>query len=131
VFHAAKVRQVHGGNRRPEASLPAKEGTMRQVQIIPENGFRLYGAMVAKEVELAHKRKGTFRRSAPKEKDKAKWRHSSYSGWIRIARGMGEVVMIEVQSKKEGSEWQLLHAILGFIDRHFASSVRSIHIQYR
>lgn len=104
---------------------------MRQVQIIPEGGFRLYGAMVAKEAELAHRNKGTFRRSAAKVKNKARWSHSSYSGWVRIARGMGEVVMIEVQSKKEGTEWQLLHAILGFVDRHFAPNVRSIHIQYR
>jgi hypothetical protein len=104
---------------------------MRQVQIIPDNGFRLYGAMVAKEADLARNNRGTFRRSASKEKDKAKWSHSSYSGWIRLQRGMGEVVMMEVHSKKEGTEWQLLHAILGFIDRHFANSVKSIHIQYR
>lgn len=35
---------------------------------------------------------------------------------------MGEVVMIEVHSKKEGSEWQLLQAILGFVDPHFAET---------
>ncbi|HEY6306655.1 MAG TPA: hypothetical protein VI488_09400 [Candidatus Angelobacter sp.] len=103
---------------------------MRRVQIIPENEFRLYGAMVAKEIELAHKHKGTFRRAAAKERNKAKWSHSSYSGWIRIVRCMGEVVMIEVHSKKDGTEWQLLQAILGFIDRHFAQNVRSVHIQY-
>lgn len=67
-------------------------------------------------------RKGTFRPSGPKQKNAANWRHSSYPGWIRFARGMGEVVMIEVHSKKEGSEWQLLQAILGFVDPHFAET---------
>lgn len=103
---------------------------MRQVQIIPNNGFRLYGALVAKEVDLAKRKRGTFHRSAAKEKNRTKWSHSNYPGWIRIARGMGEVVMIEVHSKKEGAEWQLLQAILGFVDRHFSDKIRTIVIHY-
>src|SRR5215470_13385753 len=95
-------------------------GRMRQLQIIPTNGFRLYGAMVAKEVELAHKNRGTFRRTGRKEKNRAKWSHSSYPGWIKLARAMGEVLTIEVHSKKNETEWQLLQAILGFTDRHFS-----------
>ena len=43
---------------------------------------------------------------------------------------MGEVVGIEVHPKKDIAEWQLLQAILGFIDRHFADEVRAINIQY-
>jgi hypothetical protein len=103
---------------------------MRQVQVVPDSGFRLYGAIVAKEVELARKNRGTFHRSAAKEKNKAKWSHSNYPGWIRIARGMGEVVLIEIRSKKAGSEWQLMQAILGFLDRHFAEEIRTILIHY-
>ena len=103
---------------------------MRQLQIIPSNGFRLYGALVAKEVDLARRKRGTFRRSGTKQKNKTRWSHSSYSGWINIERGMGEVVMIEVHSKN-GADWQLLHAILGFADRHFSKTIRSIHIQYQ
>src|ERR1700730_7793412 len=103
---------------------------MRQVQIVPNNEFRLYGAMVAKEIELAHKNRGTFRRSAAKEHNRAKWSHSSYPGWINIARGMGEVVIVEVHSKKDGAEWQLLQAILGFVDRHFSEKIRTILIHY-
>lgn len=103
---------------------------MRQVQVVPNGGFRLYGAIVAKEVELAKKNRGTFHRSAAKEKDKAKWSHSNYPGWIRIARGMGEVVLIEVRSKKPGVEWQLMQAILGFLDRHFSDNIGTILIHY-
>jgi hypothetical protein len=103
---------------------------VRQVQIIPNDGFHLYGALVAKEVELAKKNRGTFRRSAAKERNRAKWSHASYPGWIKIAHGMGEVVMIEVHSKKAGADWQLLQAILGFLDRHFADKIRAMHIHY-
>ncbi len=103
---------------------------MRQVQVIPEAGFRLYRAMAAREVELSRKDQGTFRRSAPKEKNRAKWTHIRYPGWIKLRRGMGEEVQIEVRSRRKGSEWQLLQAILGFVDRHFGNKIRAIHIQY-
>lgn len=85
--------------------------------------------MVAKELELARKNKGTFRRSAPKQKNRAKWTHTKYQGWIRLTRGTGEVVEIEVRTKK-GAEWQLLRAVLGFIDRHFGPKVGAINIRY-
>jgi len=103
---------------------------MRKVQIIPEDNFRLYGAIVAKELELAKKKRGTFHRSGAKAKDKAKWNHSNYAGWVNIERGMGEVVLIEVHSKKGGTEWQLLHAFLGFMDRHFSDKIRTVQIHY-
>ena len=103
---------------------------MRQVEVIPEDEFRLFGALVAKEVELRRKNKGTFRRSGRKEKDRAKWTHSNYPGWIKLARRKGEVVEIEIRPKKGHPEWQLLHAILGFVDRHFGQQIRAINIQY-
>ncbi|HEY6769661.1 MAG TPA: hypothetical protein VI386_33385 [Candidatus Sulfotelmatobacter sp.] len=103
---------------------------MRLVQIVPDGGFRLYGALVAKEIELAKKNRGTFRRTAAKEKNRAKWTHASHPGWIKIAHGMGEIVLIEVRSKKDGAEWQLLQAMLGFLDRHFSDKIRTVHIHY-
>lgn len=103
---------------------------MRQVQIVPKDGFRLYGALVAKEIELAKKHRGTFHRAGAKEHNRTKWTHASLPGWINIARGMGEVVMLEIHSKKEGTEWQLLRAILGFLDRHFSGEVQTILIHY-
>jgi hypothetical protein len=85
--------------------------------------------MVAKEIELSRKNKGTFRRSAPRQKNRAKWAHTRFPGWLRLRRGMGEVVEIDVRAKK-GGEWQLLTAILGFVDRHFGPKVRAVNIQY-
>jgi len=100
---------------------------MRQVHVISEEGFRLYSALVRKEADLKSRGLGTWRRSGKKVRDRAKWTHSRYPGWVKIARGMGEVVQIEVHSEVE---WQLLDAILGFLDRHFAEEIRSIHIYY-
>lgn len=103
---------------------------MRQIQIIPIDEFHLYGALVAKEIELAKKKKGTLHRKGAKERNRAKWTHASYPGWIKIARGMGEVVMIKLSSKKAGTEWQLLQSLLGFLDRHFADKIKTIIIHY-
>ena len=104
---------------------------MRLIQIVPKKKFNLYGALVAKELELRSKDKGTFRRSGPKQKTFAKWNHKNYYGWLWLQRGLGGVVNVELQSKtSDNDEWQLLHAFLGFVDRHFAAKVQSIHIQY-
>lgn len=100
---------------------------MRRVQIIPDGDCRLYSALVRKEAELKRRGLGTWRRSGKKVRDRARWVHSRYPGWIKIARGMGEVVQIEVHSEVE---WQLLDSILGFLDRHFSGEIGSVHIFY-
>ena len=102
---------------------------MRRVQVIPRPGFRLYDALVAEEARLARKQKGTFRRRGPKRKNSAQWSHLRFPGRLRLRRGGDEVVEIRLKSKK-GEEWQLVGAILGFVDRHFAAKVRAINIQY-
>lgn len=61
---------------------------MRRLWLIPNQNARLYGAIIAKEVALARKHQGTFHRSAPKAKNRAKWSHSKYQGWVNIERGM-------------------------------------------
>jgi hypothetical protein len=107
------------------------EEKVRLIQIIPKRGYRLYGAIVQKEVDLHHKGKGTFYRSAAKEKDVAKWSHKSYKGWIWIKRGLSEVVVAELQTLSSAEdEWQLFHAFMGFMDRHFADKINAINIQY-
>ena len=104
---------------------------MRLIQIIPRDGYRLYGALVKKEIELHKKHKGTFYRSGAKTHNGAKWSHKSYGGWIWLERSLGEVVIAELRSKASNSdEWQLFHAFLGFLDRHFAEQIKAINIQY-
>ncbi len=104
---------------------------MRLIQIVPKKQFNLYGALVAKELELRRRNQGTFRQIGDKQKNYAKWNHKNYYGWLWLQKGLGGVVNVELQSRTEDdSEWQLLHAFLGFVDRHFADKVQSIHIQY-
>jgi len=102
---------------------------MRRVQVFPRSTFSLFGAMVAKEAALARKQRGTFRRRGRTGKRRAEWRHLRFRGSVRLRRAAGEMLEMSVRGKK-GEEWQLLRAILGFIDRHFAPRVRAIHIQY-
>ena len=102
---------------------------MRRVQVIPRGAYRLFAALVAEEARLARKGKGTFRRRGRTGKHRARWVHTRFAGRLELKRGEGEVVEIKVKSKP-GVEWQLLGAILGFIDRHFAPRVRAIDIQY-
>jgi len=102
---------------------------MRRVQVIPRGNYRLFDALVAEEARLARKEKGTFRRRGRKSKQRAQWVHTRFAGRLDLKREGGEVVEVKVRSKP-GVEWQLLRAILGFIDRHFAAKVRAIHIQY-
>jgi hypothetical protein len=104
---------------------------MRVIQIIPRKQCRLYGMLVQKEIELAKRNVGTFRRSGRKQKNVAKWDHKNFQGWIWLERGLGEVVLAELDSKSSNDdEWQLLHAFLGFVDRHFGDKIAAINIQY-
>ena len=102
---------------------------MRQLQVIPKSRYPLFSALLKKESELRRRKTGTFR-SQSKKKGRAKWIHSRYPGWIYLTQGMGEVVGLEVHPKKDVAEWELLKAILGFLDRHFADEIRAINIQY-
>lgn len=102
---------------------------MRRVQVIPRGAYRLYAALTAKEAELSRKNRGTFRRRGPKRKNSARWFHIRFPGRLRLKRGRDEVVEIDVRAKRE-TEWQLVGAILGFVDRHFGPKVRAINIRY-
>jgi len=91
---------------------------MRQLQIIPQEDFNLYGALVGREVELH--RKG-----------RAKWAHQKHPGWVKLARGMGGVVLAEIRTKADpDQEWQLFQAFLGFLDRNFRENLAAINIQF-
>jgi len=102
------------------------------IQIVPRTEFRLFGGMVKKEIELNRKGQGTFFRSGPKARNKAKWSHVKYKGWINLQRGTGEVVTAEVRSLSHaGDDWQLLQAFVGWLDRHFGDRILSLNVQYQ
>jgi len=104
---------------------------MKQLQIIPRDSFNLYGALVKRVVELQRRKQGTFYRSGGKQKDQAKWAHKGYNGWVRLARGMGDVVLAEIRTKADPQdEWLLFHAFLGFLDRNFREHIAAVNIQF-
>jgi hypothetical protein len=103
----------------------------QRIQIVPMIGFRLFGSLVKKEIDLGRKNQGTFFRSGRKAKDKTRWSHKSYAGWLNIERTAGEIVAIEVNTRgKEAADWQLLHAFVGSVARHFADQVEAMHIHF-
>ncbi|UCH33945.1 MAG: hypothetical protein JSV65_15500 [Armatimonadota bacterium] len=104
---------------------------MKRLQVIPEEGFNLYGALTKREVEHRRRARGTFYRSGAKKKDQATWAHDRYVGRIKLQRGMGEIVLAEVRTKADPEqESRLLGALLGFLDRHFREHVAAINIQF-
>jgi hypothetical protein len=105
---------------------------IRLIQVIPSTDSRLFGQMVKKESELSRRGQGTFFRAGRKQRNQAKWSHVRYKGWIKLQRGEGEVVVAEIRSLSKGDDaWQLFHAFLGWLDRHFGKQIMAINIQYR
>ena len=100
-----------------------------RVQLVPEPGFHLFAALTKREIEIAKSGRGTFYRRGRKTRDRRKWAHKSYGGWIRLERSAGEVVVAEVHESKGSDSWQLLQAFVGFAVRHCADHIESIHIQ--
>jgi len=104
---------------------------MKRLQIIPHEGSNLYGALIKREVEHRRRARGTFSRSGAKKKDQATWAHDRYVGRIKLARGMGEIVLAQVRTKADPEqESRLLGAFLGFLDRHFREQMEAINIQF-
>jgi hypothetical protein len=105
--------------------------TMRvvQIQIVPRDAMRLYGAMVKKEAEIRKNKRGTFFRARGKGRNRTTWKHLKYRGQINLGRGPAEAVAVEVRSPE--GEGQILKAFLDWLDRHFSASIQSINIRYQ
>jgi hypothetical protein len=87
--------------------------------------------MIENEVQQAKKRTGTFHRTGPKQKDRTKWVHSRHKGWVKLRRGVAGLVMAEIRTlKKDGEDWRLLRAFMGYLDRLFGNHIVAINIQY-
>jgi hypothetical protein len=100
---------------------------MKLVQIIPlsEDKPTLKALLKEKERELRG-RGTTFKRQR-----EGRWVHARYSGWINWDLARGGIIVAEVQSKRAETEWQLLQAFIGYVDRHIGEYVQSINIIYR
>jgi hypothetical protein len=102
---------------------------MITLTLTPQLGEDIYSLLTQKEKSL---RGGntTFSRAGPKRRDREKWVHATYKGWIQFQRCLGGVVVAQVQSRDPDAIWQLLSAFVGYTERHFRGKVSSLHIQY-
>jgi hypothetical protein len=115
-----------GGWNSNSSHIP-KGAIMKTVEVIPrvENGTKL--KTLLRETER-HLRSGgtTFRRQR-----EGKWKHVKYPGWIKWDETLGGLIVAEVHPQKGESDWQLLQAFIGYLDRHLGSHIESVSIHYR
>jgi hypothetical protein len=104
---------------------------MKIVQIVPREKTRLYGALVKKQATIASRGQGAFYRAGAKARNSAKWKHTKYKGWVNLERGLSEVVTAEVRTIDADQEWQMLSALVGFVERHFGKEIITITIHSR
>jgi hypothetical protein len=100
---------------------------MKILQVVPKSGNAKKLKALLKNKELSLRGKGTtFYRDR-----EGRWKHERYAGWINWDEANGGLLIAEVQTKKEGAEWQLLQAFIGYLDRHLGDYIESISIYYR
>ena|ERR1051325_6565659 len=100
---------------------------MKILQIVPKAESLSKLKTLLKKKELSLRGKGT---TFYRERE-GRWKHVNYAGWINWDQGLGGILVAEVNTKKEGSEWQLLQAFIGYLDRHLGENIESISIHYR
>lgn len=60
-----------------------------------------------------------------------KWKHVNYTGVIKFAPAPGGILVVELRTKRQDHEWQLLQSFIGYLDRHLGDFIESISIAYR
>src|SRR2546430_406299 len=100
---------------------------MKILQVVPRAGSKssLKQLLKAKERSLRGS-STTFLRSG-----EGRWTHKTYPGWINWGEAAGGILVAEIRTRKEESEWQLLHAFIGYLDRHLGKHIESVSIIYR
>lgn len=100
---------------------------MKIVQVVPkaDTPAKLKSMLKKKELSLRGGSTTFFRQK------EGRWKHVKYSGWINWDEAPGGILVAEIQSRKEGSDWQLLQSFVGYLDRHFGEYIESISIYYR
>ena len=99
---------------------------MKVLEVVPRRDSKkgLKTLLNEKERELRGSRTTFYRHRA------GRWRHKAYSGWIKWDQSMGGALVAEIQGR-EGMEWQLMQAFVGYLDRHLGDHIESITIRYR
>ena len=100
---------------------------MKIVQVVPRAGESSSLKSQLKKVELSLRGTAT---TFVRERE-GRWVHKKHAGWINWDGTAGGILIAEIRTKKEGTEWQLLQAFVGYLDRHLGENVESISIFYR
>lgn len=100
---------------------------MKILQVVPKRGAKtkLKTLLNEKERELRGGRTTFVRQRA------GRWRHKTYYGWVKWEEAGGGVIVAEIRSKVPQTEWQLVQAFVGYLDRHLGRSIETITITYR
>ena len=100
---------------------------MKVVTVAPRRlGKPNLGALLEQTERRLRGSSTTFQRS----KVRRRWRHVKYPGWITWEVASAGILSVQVLSKQPDSEWQLLQAFVGYLNRHLASQIDSISIHY-
>jgi hypothetical protein len=100
---------------------------MKTVQVVPKTGIETKLKTLLKETER-QLRGGT---TAFRRQREGRWKHVKYPGWIKWDEALGGFLVAEVHPAKGESDWQLLQAFIGYLDRHLGEYLESIAIHYR
>jgi hypothetical protein len=102
---------------------------MIRLTITPRRERDIYSLLTQQE-RMLRGTNTTFSRSGPKRKDRDKWKHARFKGWIQFQRCLGGVLVAEVKSRDAEGTWALLTAFIGYVDRHFRANVANVSIHY-
>ena len=100
---------------------------MEILQVVPKPGTKAKLKPLLKNTERQLRGSHTtFRRMR-----EGRWKHVKYPGWIQWAEAPGNLLVAEIQTKVKDHEWQLLHAFIGYLDRHLGEEIEAISVYYR
>lgn len=60
-----------------------------------------------------------------------RWKHVNYTGQVRFAPAPGGILVVELRTRRQEHEWQLLQSFIGYLDRHLGEHIESVTISYR
>jgi hypothetical protein len=99
---------------------------MKVVSVVPVANDKPTLAALLTETERRLRGKGTtFVQNRPR-----RWSHKRYPGQITWELAKDGILVAKVRSTKRDSEWQLLRAFIGYLDRHLGEYIDTITIRY-
>jgi len=99
---------------------------MKLIQANPKvnNEQTIFSALNTKERNLRGKNTTFY-------KDKGKWKHEKFAGWVTVTKAPEGIVFAKVQSKSAATEEKIFQAFIGYLTRHCSELIDSLTIYYR